>query len=87
MFHQLKQLMPNDIEQIDKNRSKLQYYWSHQARKVYLNSQFNANLLDLDDEGAIIVVDYKMKILPKSARELKSDFYGKSAFNVSLHQI
>ena len=64
------------------NRKKLQYYWSHQVRKTYLNAQFNANLLSLDEEGAIIIVDYKMKILPKSAREVKSDFYGKSGWTL-----
>jgi len=84
-FHQLMQIMPNDLERIINNRNKLQYYWSHQARKTYLNAQFNANLLSIDEEGAIIVVDYKMKILPKSAREAKSDFYGKSGW--TLHSM
>ena len=50
-----------------------------------MNSQVNANLLDLDEKGAIIIVDYKMKILPKSARETKSAFFGKKGW--SLHSI
>jgi hypothetical protein len=32
-------------------------FWSHQVRKTYLNTQFNANLLALDEEGAIIVAE------------------------------
>ncbi len=39
-------------------------------------------MLTLDEEGAIIVVDYKMRILPKSAWEVKSDFYGKSGWTL-----
>jgi len=50
---------------------------SYQTCKVFLNAQVNANLLDLDEKGAIIIVDYKMKILPKSAREIKSAFFEK----------
>ncbi|RIB22475.1 hypothetical protein C2G38_2173859 [Gigaspora rosea] len=57
------------------------------SRKTYLNTQFNANLLTLDKDGAIIVVDYKMKILPKSAHKVKSDFYGKSGCPYIQHYI
>ncbi|RHZ80645.1 hypothetical protein Glove_134g145 [Diversispora epigaea] len=74
-----------NIEKIVENREKLQYYWAHQVHKTYLNAQFNANLLLLDEKGAIIIVDYKMKILPKSAREVKSDFFGKSGW--TLHSM
>ena len=59
--------------------------FAHQTRKVYLNAQFNANLLELDDKGAILVVDYKMKILPKSAHENKRDFFGKKGW--TLHSV
>jgi hypothetical protein len=58
---------------------------SHQTRKASLNAQINANLLDLDKKGAIIIVDYKMKILPKSSRETKSSFFGKKGW--ALHSI
>ncbi|GES95626.1 hypothetical protein GLOIN_2v1880126 [Rhizophagus clarus] len=34
-------------------------------------------LFAFDEKGAIIIVDYKMKILPKSARETKNAFFGK----------
>src|SRR5215204_6010398 len=63
-------------------QNRLLYYISHQTRKVYLNAQFNAALLDLDENGAIIVVDYKMKILPKSSRETKQEFFGKKGWTL-----
>ncbi|CAG8847158.1 26640_t:CDS:1, partial [Racocetra persica] len=34
----------------------------------------------LDKEEAILVVDYKMKILPKSTRETKQEFFGKKGW-------
>jgi hypothetical protein len=74
IFQQILQILPREKDKIIENRAKLQYYWAHQARKTYLNAQFNAALLCLDENGAIIVADYKMKILPQSAREIKSDF-------------
>ena len=40
---------------------------SHQTRKAYLNS---VCLNELDENSAVIIVD-KMRILPKSAREIK----------------
>ncbi|UZO16016.1 uncharacterized protein OCT59_007418 [Rhizophagus irregularis] len=55
------------------------------VRKVYLNSQFKAQLLELDEYGAILVCDYKMRILPKSARETKEEFFGKRGW--TLHTI
>ena len=58
---------------------------SHQTRKIFLNTQVNANLLDLNEKEAIIIVDYKMKILPKSTRKIKSAFYGKKGW--ALHSI
>ena len=85
MFQQILQILPSEKEKIIENQAKLQYYWAHQARKTYLNAQFNAALLRLDENGAIIVADYKMKILPQSAREIKSDFFGKKGF--TLHTL
>jgi len=70
---------------IEKCRDKLYYFLAHQARKVYLNSQFKARLAKLDNNGAILVCDYKMRILPKSARETKEQFFGKRGW--SLHTI
>lgn len=85
IFQQILQILPNENKRIVENRAKLQYYWAHQVRKSYLNAQFNAALLRLDENGAIIVADYKMKILPQSAREVKSDFFGKKGF--TLHTL
>ena len=50
---------------------------AHHARKTYLNIHVRKNLEELDGEGAVIIVDYKMKILPQSARETKTEFFGK----------
>ena len=41
-------------------QEQLTCYLAHQTRKAYLNAQFNSTLHELDDNGAIIVVDYKM---------------------------
>ena len=71
--------------ELDEYHEHLLYYLAHQTRKVYLNAQFNANLLELDEKGALIVVDYKMKILPKSARETKEQFFGKKGW--TLHSV
>jgi hypothetical protein len=85
-FVDIEKNTPDNIhEEISESRDQIFYYLSHQTRKVFLNSQFNANLLDLDEKGAIIIVDYKMKILPKSARETKSAFFGKKGW--ALHSI
>src|SRR5690348_10843348 len=62
------------ISTIEECRDKLKYFLAHQARKVYLNSQFKARLAKLDDDGAIFICDYKMRILPKSACETKEQF-------------
>ena len=34
-------------------------------------------MLKLDEKGVLIVVDYKMKILPKSAKEIKEQIFWK----------
>ena len=85
IFQKVLEILPEKKKEIIENRAKLHYYWAHQARKTYLNAQFNAALLRLDENGAIIIVDYKMKILPQSAREVKKDFFGKKGF--TLHTL
>ncbi|UZO23638.1 uncharacterized protein OCT59_015970 [Rhizophagus irregularis] len=80
-----KKLSTDLHEDLDEYQNHLLYYLAHQVHKVYLNAQFNANLLDLDENGAVLVVDYKMKILPKSARETKAEFFGKKGW--TLHTI
>lgn len=82
LFATLVTLLPEETVILSENRKKLQYYWSHQARKTYLNAQFNAAILTLDKDGAIVVVDYKMRVLPKSAREIKSEFFGKKGWTL-----
>ena len=62
---------------IEESRDKLYYFLAHQARKVYLNNQFKAKLLELDNNGAILICDYKMRILPKSICETKEQFFEK----------
>jgi hypothetical protein len=69
-------------EVIQEYKNRLLYYLSHQTRKVYLNAQFNAALLDLDENGAVLVIDFKMKILPKTSRETKNDFFGKKGWTL-----
>lgn len=85
IFQKILQFTPNEKSQIIELREKLQYFWAHQARKTYLNAQSKAALLRLDKDGAVIIVDYKMKILPQSAREVKSDFFGKKGY--TLHTL
>ena len=50
-----------------------------------MNNQFKAKLSELDDDSAILVCDYKMRILPKSACETKKQFFGKRGW--MLHTI
>ncbi|RHZ48652.1 hypothetical protein Glove_543g12 [Diversispora epigaea] len=69
-------------EEVQEYYNKILYYYAHQTRKVYLNAQFNAALLDLDENGAILVIDYKMKILPKTSRETKQEFFGKKGWTL-----
>ncbi|RHZ49869.1 hypothetical protein Glove_510g27 [Diversispora epigaea] len=66
-------------------KEQLLYFLSHQARKFYLNAQFKAILSELDSNGAVIIADYKMRVLPQSARETKQDFFGKRGW--TLHTI
>ena len=50
-----------------------------------MNTQFNAHLAQLDNDGALIIVDYKMRILPQKARETKKEFFGKRGW--TLHSV
>lgn len=80
-----KNIFENYQSQLTEAKEHLLYYLSHQARKVFLNAQFNAILAELDSSGAVIIADYKMRILPQSARETKQDFFGKRGW--TLHTI
>ena len=63
----------------------LEYYLAHLTKKEYLNSQFNANLLQLNNDEILIVVDYKIRILLKRIQETKQDFYAKRGW--ALHTV
>jgi hypothetical protein len=72
LFKELQSLLENKQQEVlEELQDMLKYYLAHLTRKGYLNSQFNANLLQLDNDGILIVVDYKMRILPKRIRETK----------------
>ncbi|CAB5174764.1 unnamed protein product [Rhizophagus irregularis] len=57
----------DQIATLEETKKHLQYYLAHSTRKIYLNSQFKATLANLDENGALFVTDYKMRILPRSA--------------------
>ncbi|PKC63726.1 hypothetical protein RhiirA1_463389 [Rhizophagus irregularis] len=65
----------DQIATLEETKEHLQYYLAHSTRKIYLNSQFKATLASLDEDGALFVADYKMRILPRSARETKAEFF------------
>ena len=61
-FQDLKSsLNPSYHEEIQEFQDRILYYLAHQTRKTYLNAQFSAALLELNEDGAILVVDYKIK--------------------------
>lgn len=82
---ELRKLFPDNIEEINEYEDKLLFYIAHQIRKKYLNSQYNVELYNLTEDGAILICDYKMKVNPRSARETKQDFFGKGGW--TLHTI
>jgi hypothetical protein len=84
-FNELKELFPDNINELQEYEDKLMFYIAHQLRKIYLNSQFNAELRNLTDDGAVLICDYKMRVNPKSSRETKQDFFGKEGW--TLHTI
>jgi len=85
-FEQLKeQLGPEFNDTLVNYQEKLIAWMGHHARKTYLNIHVRTNLKELDADGAVLIVDYKMKILPTSSRETKKDFFGKRGW--SLHSV
>ena len=82
----MKLLVDSDTqEQLTEIQEKLKYYLAHQTRKVYLNAQYKVTLGQLDQEDAVLICDYKMRILLRSARETKEEFFGKRGW--TLHTI
>jgi hypothetical protein len=71
-----------DLEEYQK---KLVAFMSHHTRKIYLNAQLPATLSQLNSDEALIIVDYKMRINPKKARETKDEWFGKRGW--TLHSV
>src|SRR5581483_4121073 len=69
-------------ELLDDHLKKLISWLGHHARKFYLNTHVQVNLDELDEDEAVIIVDYKMRILPHTARETKSQFFGKRGWTL-----
>ncbi len=49
-----------------------------------MSAQFNAALDELDKYGAVIIVDYKMRILPATTQETKSEFFEKKGWTLHI---
>ena len=47
-----------------------------------MNTHVQVNLNKLDKNEAVIIVDYKMRILPYNAKETKSQFFGKRGWTL-----
>ncbi|RHZ81201.1 hypothetical protein Glove_123g95 [Diversispora epigaea] len=69
---------------LNEYQEKLICYLAYQTRKSYLNTQFNSILYELDNYDAIIIVDYRMRILPAIARETKSEFFRKRGWTLHI---
>jgi hypothetical protein len=78
-------LQEEEQQKIQSYQDRLIAFMAHHIRKAYLNAQFSAQFSQLDTDGALIIVDYKMKILPRKARETKNEFFGKRGW--SLHSV
>ena len=86
IFDKLKKALRLDLHNsIEEYQTKLINWMAHLARKTYLNVHVQVNLNNLDNNGAVIIVDFKMKILLQHSRETKKDFYGKHGW--SLHSV
>ncbi|GBB91846.1 hypothetical protein RclHR1_19260002 [Rhizophagus clarus] len=85
-FQELKAVTSEEyFEVLDEYQQKLIAWMAHHARKTYLNIHVRTNLEELDGEGAVMIVDYKMRILPQSSRETKTEFFGKRGW--SFHSV
>ena len=85
-FQELKAAISEEyFEVLDEYQQKLIAWMAHHACKTYLNIHVQTNLKELDEGGAVMIIDYKMKILPQSARETKTDFFGKCEW--SFHSV
>ncbi|GBB95099.1 hypothetical protein RclHR1_24780001 [Rhizophagus clarus] len=77
-FDLIKNYVDGELyELLDDYLKKLILWLGHHARKFYLNTYVQVNLDELDEDEAVIIVNYKMRILLHTARETKSQFFGK----------
>lgn len=81
----------NDIEgttpklsaKINLAKRKFFYFLTHCVRKYYLDKQFEIKKNSIvNTNNALIIQDYKMKILPHSAREVKDQWFGKKGWTL-----
>ncbi|RGB24287.1 hypothetical protein C1646_773318 [Rhizophagus diaphanus] len=78
-------IMEDQVASLNEIKEHLQYFLAHATRKIYLNTQFKAILASLDENGALFIADYKMRILPRFTWETKAEFFGKCGW--ILHTI
>ncbi|GES77855.1 hypothetical protein GLOIN_2v326913 [Rhizophagus clarus] len=85
-FDLIKNYVDGELyELLDDYLKKLILWLGYHAQKFYLNTHVQVNLDELDEDGAVIIVDYKMRILPHTARKTKSQFFGKRGW--TLHSL
>ncbi|RHZ77227.1 hypothetical protein Glove_184g100 [Diversispora epigaea] len=85
-FNKMKKNLSLEFhEQLDNYQKKIIKWMGHHARKTYLNKQVKVNLDELDNDDAVLIVNYKMKIVPQTVREIKKDWYGKRGW--ALHTV
>ena len=80
-----KNLSSEHYDILESHEKHLVYFLAHHIRKTYLNFQLKTNLQEIDQDGALIIVDFKMRILPQSSRETKTAFFGKRGW--TLHSV
>ncbi|CAG8551366.1 2642_t:CDS:2, partial [Scutellospora calospora] len=86
LFDEIKTNTPTNIHEIlNEYQTKLVYFQAHHAQKTYFNAQLSTDLTQLSSDDALIIVDYKMKILCQKSRETKTEFFGKREW--SLHSL
>ena len=81
-FEELKSSISEEYSEVlDEYQQKLVAWMAHHVCKTYLNIHVRTNLEELDGEGAVMIVDYKMRILPQSTWETKIEFFGKCGWS------
>ncbi|RHZ68621.1 hypothetical protein Glove_294g79 [Diversispora epigaea] len=82
----LKTYLPSEFhESLNNYKRKLISWMAHHARKTYLNTYVQVSLDELDNNGAVCIVDYKMKILLQTVLKTKQEWFGKCDW--TMHSI